>query len=229
MKLSEFSEGQDLLIMVLFGDQQIDFNSTIEEINPKKHFIYIAPIIKNNKLVTFNAKGVHVNLLIHLPDSKPLLFRNIILLPIKRSNDTYCYRIHSNIDGIEFNRRGAFRCPIDLNTVLKIGTGQTTYDIILRDVSATGFSFVFKNENIPCNEGDFVHTILNDFLESTCENFTFQLFGSIVRSVELDNKKIIYGCKLVKKTPNLDTYIAKKERSTIQKNRGTKNRPIKNN
>lgn len=227
MKLSEFSEGQELHLMVLYEEQQLDFSSSIESVDSKRHFTYITPILKNNKLITFNAPGVHVNIIVRVPESKPLIYRNMILAPMKRSDDTFCYRIHSSVDGIEYNRRGAFRCSIDVNSVLKIGTEHTTYDIVIRDISVTGFSFVFSKEDFLCEPGEFVHTILNDFLEDTCEKFSFQLFATVVRCEELENHKKIFGCKIIKKVPGLETYIAKKERAAIQKNRGTGNRPLK--
>ena len=103
---------------------------------------------------------------------------------------------------------------------MRIGLDKTTYDIIIRDVSLTGFSFVFCSFEQTTEVGKGIHLVLNDYLEETAENFSFQMYGTVVRVEEVENGKTIYGCKLVEKVRGLDTYIAKKERARMHNQRG---------
>lgn len=220
MKVSDLSVGQAITILVIIGEQRLEFSSSVEQTNPKKKLAYLSPAMKDGKILNFNGKGILTSLLVQLPDSKPLVFRNVTLNTMKKDDGTFCYGMQCLSEGLELNRRGSFRCQIDISTLLRISLARTTYDIILRDVSTSGFSFAFRNSGDSCEVGSSVHIILNDYLEETCEKFSFQLHGTVVRSEELDNGRMVYGCKLVTPVHGLDQYIAKKERLRIQKQRG---------
>lgn len=220
MKLSELSIDQPITILVTIGDQKMEFPSAIESTNPRKKISYLAPIMREGKILNFNGKGILTSILVQLPESKPLVYHNVMLNTLKKDDGTFCYGIQSNEEGVEINRRGAFRCSIGIQTVLRIGLDRTTYDVTIRDVSLTGFSFVFANFEQTTEVGKMVHAVLNDYLEDTCENFSFQLYARIVRMEELENGKTIYGCKMEEKVRGLDSYIAKKERARMHNQRG---------
>lgn len=219
MRLTDLSPGQAIIISVHAGEQQLEFESELELVNNKKHIVYLSPIMKKDKLLTFTAKGILTDIIVNLPDSKPYIFRNMILNAMKKEDGTFCYGVLDNAEGMALNRRGAFRCSIDCNAVLRIGTMHKTYDIIIRDVSLTGFSFTFCSSEDSCSVNQTVHCVLNDFLEETFEKFSFQLYGIVVREVELENGKMIYGCKLTATVRGLDNYIAKKERLRLHQQR----------
>lgn len=219
MKVSDLPVGQAITIMVIISEQRLEFPSSVEQANPKKKLAYLSPVMKDGKILNFNGKGILTSLLVQLPDSKPLVFRNVTLNTMKKDDGTFCYGMQCLSEGLELNRRSSFRCQIDISTLLRISSIRTTYNIILRDVSSTGFSFAFHNSNDSCEVGSSVHIVLNDYLEETCEKFSFQLHGTVVRSEELDNGRMVYGCKMVTPVHGLDQYIAKKERLRIQKQR----------
>lgn len=66
------------------------------------------------------------------------------------------------------------------------------------------------------HEGQVIHTVLNDRIDEIAKNYTFQLYGLIVRKVELENGRVIYGCKLNNPVPGLENYIMIKERIRIR-------------
>lgn len=220
MKLSDLPIDQALTIIVMMGEQKMEFPSSIEATNPRKKLSFLAPIMKDGRILNFNGKGIQTSILVQLPDSKPMIFRNIILNTMKRDDGTFCYGVQCAEEGIEINRRGAFRCSIGVRSMMRIGLAKTTYDIIVRDVSLTGFSFVFCSLEDSTDVGKGIHLVLNDYLEETCEDFSFQLYGNVVRVEEVENGKTIYGCKLAEPVRGLDTYIAKKERARMHNQRG---------
>lgn len=220
MKLSDFSIDQALTIIVMIGEQKMEFPSSIQATNQRKKLAFLAPIMKDGRILNFNGKGILTSVLIQPSDSKPIIFRNITLNTMKKDDGTFCYGVQCIDEGIEINRRGAFRCSIGVRSIMRIGLDKTTYDIIIRDVSLTGFSFVFCNFDDSTEVGKGVHLVLNDYLDEICENFSFQLYGNVVRVEEVENGKTIYGCKLSEKVRGLDMYIAKKERARMHNQRG---------
>lgn len=222
MKMSDFEIDQPVTILIIAGEQKMEFPSSIILTNPKKHTAYLSPIMKDGKILNFNGKGIVTHILVQLPDSKPLVFREVTLNTMKKDDGTFCYGMHSNEDGVEVNRRGAFRCSVGISTMLRVGFNRTSYDIILRDISLTGFAFVFdnNNNNSMCDIGQMVHTVLNDYIAEVNENFQFQIYGTVVRKEELENGKIVFGCKLSDNVRGLDNYIAVKERIRSRSQRG---------
>ncbi len=221
MRIYELEKGQAFKILIIIGNQNMEFESEVLDVVPTKHMILAKPVIKNDKILTFNGKGISANVVLSgKKDTKPLIFRNSAFSTVKGTDGQLCYAVVSNAEAVEFNRRDSFRCSVDVPSVAKIGLDKETNNIILRDVSVNGFSFCFTTRDAKAEVGQFVHTTLNDFIDGLFENFTFQLFGLIVRETELDNGKKVYGCKIVQPQKGIDTYIAKKERMRILKQRG---------
>ena len=50
--------------------------------------------------------------------------------------------------------------------------------------------------------------------------YSFHLYGLIARIQELDNGKVLYGCKLTGPVPGLDKYIMEKERLRLKSTNG---------
>ena len=59
--------------------------------------------------------------------------------------------------------------------------------------------------------GDPVRLVFND----TKKELRFNLQGRIVRMVELDETKVLYGCRLIIKNTSLSKYIADKQREQL--------------
>ena len=144
MRIYELEKGQAFRILIIIGNQNMEFESEVLETVPLKHMILAKPVIKNDKILTFNGKGISANVV--LPgkkDTKPLVFRNAVFSTVKAADGKLRYAIVSNAEAVEFNRRDSFRCSIDVPSVAKIGLDKETHNIILRDVSVNGFSFCF--------------------------------------------------------------------------------------
>jgi len=219
MVINDLEPGREFKILILIGNQSMEFDSKVIGGVPKKHMIYAEPVIKDNKVLTFNGKGISANVVVTEKDMKPLIFRNATFSTLKYDDGRLCYGIVAPGLAVEFNRRDSFRCPVDIPSVAQIGLEKDTYNVIIRDISINGFSFCFTNDEQTAEVGQFVHTMLNDFIDGLFENFTFRLFGLIVREAELDNGKKLYGCKIVQPQKGIDTYIAKKERMRLLKQR----------
>ena len=101
---------------------------------------------------------------------------------------------------------------------VQFGANHSVHDAVIKDISIDGFSFVCSND-ITFELDRVVHVLLNDYIDEIAENFSFHLYGIIVRSYALDENRTVYGCKLNNKVIGLDKYITKKERIRIKNTR----------
>lgn len=221
MRIEELNPTQSITFYVIAGDQKLEFPSTVLETYPRKHMIVAEPILKNNKIVSFNGEGVQVHLIANFSDQRPHIFQNIKILTSKNSDDSFCYVITCASESKEYNRRGAFRCFVGLSTMVRVSSEKDALEAIIKDVSATGFAFTLSALDDELPVGATVHLVLNDYIEETGKNYSYQLMGNIVRSYSLESGKKVYGCQMTNRVIGLDRYLNEKERIRIQKNRAT--------
>lgn len=229
MHIEELTPSQSITFFVLAGDQKLEFPSTVLETYPRKHMIIAEPILRNNKIVSFSGEGVQVHLIVNFSDQRPVIFQNIKILTSKNSDDSFCYVITCASESKEYNRRGAFRCFLGLSTMVRVSSEKDAMEAIIKDVSVTGFAFTLTALDNDLPIGATVHMALNDFIEETGKNFSFQLIGNIVRCYSLESGKKIYGCQMTTRVIGLDRYLTEKERIRIQKNRASATTPLKKN
>lgn len=222
MHLEELTAGLGVTFYVNIANaaQQMIFESRITEINPKKHLVLVEAIIRDDKVLSFKGKlGISVDMVVALPDDKPLLFQHISMETLKMSDNSFCYNIISDKDGIPYNRRNSFRCFIGNPTHVRSGKDMEEHEVVLRDVSASGFS-ITCDPGVSLEMDQLVHVLLEDYIEEIDRNYSFHLYGRIVRKQELDNGKIVYGLRLNGKVGGLENYLTQKERIRIKNNRG---------
>lgn len=219
MKIEELTAGQAVKFAARIGEENVEFDTVIQETLPRKHMALADVIRKNEKILTFHAKGLVIDLHVSPPDSAPMVFKNVTVELRKKQDDSYCYAITTLAEAKVLNRRQCYRCYIGYQSAVQCGSNRAAYDAIIKDVSASGFSVTVKGD-VDFHENQVLHTVLNDTLEEICETYSFQLYGIIVRREENDNGMITYGCKLNNQVKGLDTYIMKKERLRLKKKNG---------
>ena len=112
------------------------------------------------------------------------------------------------------NRRESFRLFLGLGAVVQIGSNKKAVNVILKDISENGFSFVeiedIDAENLP------VRLVFNDMKTG------ISLIGNIVRKVTVGEKKIIYGCTLTSCNIDVARYINEKQRQFLAASRSSR-------
>ncbi|MCM1569089.1 MAG: PilZ domain-containing protein [Roseburia sp.] len=219
MLIEELSSGQVITLIAIIGNEQLTFDTTILETYPKKRLILAAPIYRNEKIVAFRAKDIQINLQVSQNESAPVLFKDVTISLMKKPDESLCYAITTQAEGKASNRRDSFRCFLGIESVMQYGPSHAKYRAVLRDVSMGGFS-VTCDAATNFHENQILHVLLRDYIEELAEQYTFHLYGIIVRTQELDNNRILYGCRLNTKVPGLETYISKKERMRLRKTNG---------
>ncbi len=220
MFIYELAPGQEIKIMVTVSEQTLEFQSTIEEVYPKKKIAFASPVYVDDKLLTFRGQNLLLDVVFSIEgESTPQIFKNVNVTPLKKPDGSICYSLHVSTESRTFNRRGSFRCPLGISTTVQCGMHRVPYDTIVKDVSATGFSFILP-KTTQVDRQNVIHIVINDYIEEIYEEFNFNLYGLIVRSYDLDEKRVVYGCRLLRHVPGLEKYLTTKERLRLRKTHG---------
>lgn len=222
MRIDELTAGCSITFYVkIGGEQQLIFESSIIDVNPKKRLVLAEAILKDGKVLAFKGNAISVDMVAALPEGKPFYFAGITVEPLRLADNSFCYNLSSPKEGIPYNRRGSYRCFIGNPVFLRNSKEMKEYSVILRDVSVTGFSITCGEEvDLELGPNQMVHVLLEDYLEEIDQNFSFHLYGLMVRRQEMENNKILYGFRLNTSVTGLENYLTQKERLRIKRNRG---------
>lgn len=217
MRIEELAEGTLICFLVNIAGTHMTFDSRIMEVYPRKRLVLAEAVYRDNKVISFRGKNLIVDVLVLFPDEKPQLFKNVTITVMKKADNTLLYHLQTIAESKGYNRRENFRCFVGMESSVQFGSNRAAHNAIIRDVSVTGFSFVCSNK-ISLLQNQLVHILLNDYIEELAENFSFHLYGLITRFQEVDNNRILYGCRLNNPVIGLDNYIMKKERIRLKNN-----------
>lgn len=219
MRIEELIPGMTITFLVDINGKQLDFDSKIIDVFPKKHLVLADVVYRREKVVSFQGDNIIVDVVVNTGEDKPQIFRNVIVKTLRKSTGELCYNLICDTESKTFNRRESYRCYVGLPTNVQIGMGRLPLPAILRDVSINGFSIVCDRE-LGVGLNHVIHVELKDQIDERNEKFDFQLYGLISRVHKLKNGKILYGCRLNSSIPKLESYIMKKERIRLRNNSG---------
>ncbi len=220
MFISDLENGSKITLSIKIGSENVEFVSKVMDVVPKKHAILAEVVKDGDKVVSFNGSNIFVDVYFHPENDSPIVFRNVKVIVYKDKSENVYYVIASNSIGITVNRREAFRIYVGANIVVQKGLNRSANDAILKDISSTGFGIVVDSAVAEYEINQTIHTVFNDEIEEVNQKYSFQLYGIIMRKEEMENGKVIYGCRLNSKVRGLDTYIMIKERVRLKNKMG---------
>ncbi|MDO5403755.1 MAG: hypothetical protein Q4F11_09990, partial [Eubacteriales bacterium] len=179
MFLMEIVPEARIIFELDMNGQMYEFPSVV--IAAESNGILTEPIRIGEKVLSFENSSVKVNLIMNRADKPPFVWRGVGITTISGKGGTK-YKVIAAGKGVQVNRRNAFRLFIGMRGVVQIGANKKALEIIVKDVSDTGFSFVsdldYDNaENTP------IRLVFTDLSQN------FSLIGLIVRKVVIDEKK----------------------------------------
>lgn len=209
MLLMEIKPETKVIFELDMNGQNFEFPSVV--IGTEKNGILTEPIRVSGKILSFENSTVKVNLIMNRDGMPPIVWKGVGITVISTKGGSK-YKLIAGGEGVQVNRRESFRLFIGMRGVVQIGANKKAIEIIVKDVSDTGFSFV-SDEDYEDVQNKPVRLVFNDF------NQSFSLIGLIVRKVVIDEKKIIYGCKLGSPNSRLTHYITEKQRQMLSMNK----------
>lgn len=209
MRLVEVEAGANIILQVHMKGQSLDFPTVVS--TTEKDHLLVEPVRIDGKIVGFSGDGVRLDLIYVRQDKPPFVWKNIRCTTIM-SGGAAKYQVIAFSEGYEMNRREAFRLFLGINGIVQMGMNRKAMEVIVKDVSETGFSFV-STEDIEQVINMPVRLVFMDL------NRNYSLMGIVVRKVVIAPNKILYGCHLTVKNRELSRYINEKQRQQMSINR----------
>ncbi|MBQ3062011.1 MAG: PilZ domain-containing protein [Lachnospiraceae bacterium] len=205
MHISEIPENSRITVIASINREYIEFDTHV--IGKKGEYVLIE-LIKNDegKAIGFTSDKITLDVSYVIEEEKPpYIWRNVKIANVKKGNHAYQILAQS-VDGKRENRRGAYRLYLGVDAILDVPGHVKSTRVVLKDISSTGFAFVY-NEELPNGAICRIHTSI--------DSTKMALTGGIVRQQVLDNGRIIYGCHMDKFSKELEKFIAQKQREII--------------
>lgn len=192
--LTGVEEGSQVVLHISHADKKMDMNAIINKV-VKENLVLIEPDYP--KKVTFD--NVVVDMEYIFEGIMPIFWRNVKIVYHKSR-----YYLHAPTEGVRHNRREYYRVGVGMYVQFR-RPGHGVQQILLRDISVTGFSITDNSKQLGFKNEDMITVKFADL------GFEFELKGKVVRSEELDGK-IIYGLELCNLCKGLSAYVNAKQR-----------------
>lgn len=213
MLLEELDVGSKITILVGIGSQTLSFDSVVEE--PADNGILTTPVYRNDKLVGFRTKGLVIRIQVtNASDQKVYEFANVEILNVKTQDEQIHHKMICKNPGKQINRRTAVRVWLGLDGIAQVGTHKVAYEVTVKDISVSGISFIF-HKDLNVEPGTIAHIVFND----SEARMRFNISAIIVRTAQLDDGKVLYGCRLNQESPAIAKYVNDKQREKLKGSR----------
>lgn len=213
MYLQEIGAGSRVTILVGIGSQTLTFDTVAEETT--ENGILTEPVYRNEKLVGFRTKGLIIRIQVsNVVDQKVYEFANVEILNVKTEDEQIHHKMVCKMPGKQINRRAAVRVWLGLDGIAQIGIHRTAYDVLIKDISISGISFVLEKD-LNVDPGTLAHIVFND----SQERMKFSISSIIVRKAVLEDGKVLYGCRMNQESPTIARYINNKQREKLKGSR----------
>ena len=198
MKLSEIQEGSKVALRLMTKDQKLQLDAVLKK-HIRENIAIITLMCDTSKRLTFD--NVRVDLEYSPEGDVPLMWYSVKVVNYK--DDDYAMQVFS--DGTKHNRRGSFRVGVSSPAKVRNAAPGTPREVMVRDVSLTGFSISDRKKELSLNAGDMLSVFWEDF------GHILDLTGRVVR-IETQEDVIIYGFEICNVCKDLPSYINKKQR-----------------
>lgn len=211
MKINEIEEGTEVTLIIMYDEKTLNLQSTC--VGKKGKDILIAALRVDGKVVNLDVSDLKVGLMIDRADKKPMMWADCEVKMIV-AKGSVLVRVSSKFEGKEVNRRGNFRLSIGGPAKGRIGRNKEALQMILRDVSYSGFA-VLMEEKGRYEEGMPIRVVHRD----TDLDTILDLRGKIVRTEERNGRQLL-GCQLDIPSAALGKYIGEKQQRILANRMG---------
>lgn len=214
MKIYEIEANEKVDLVINYNGKKLNFQSIVY--GAKGNELLIESIRVNGKLLNLDIGKLTLSIIFNRKDNKPLLWSNCDFKMSVFKKKIYI-TVSNKYDGVELNRRNNFRLSIGDEGKTKIGKDRDVLEMILKNVSYSGFA-ILVDKNPRYEIGMDVEIAYRDVQLNT----VLRLQGKIVRFEENDDKRVLLGCKLNNPNPALGKYIKDKQQVILAKRSGMK-------
>lgn len=215
MKIYELEENIGVELEIICKGKNLCLKTNV--FKAKENQLLLYPLKKDGKVVNLTIGDLDISLKLNRENDKPLYWKHCKVEMVAYKKNIYIGVSHEK-DGTELNRRGDFRLSIGEDGKCKVVGNRNIRDMILKNVSNSGFAIVMKKDE-DFKVGETIEIAFRD--EDL--NFVLRVVGNIVRIEEIEESfKVILGCKLQNANNNMAKYINNKQQSILSKRNGNK-------
>lgn len=209
MKLYEIEQGERIQLMARLERTSVEYDVTVAFCT--QGILCADPVYIEGKILNFTGDQVRISIVYAGNGEQPLVWEGCGIQTIQTKQGKY-YAIISQKDGKNWNRRQNFRQYIGIPGLLTIDSTREKRDVMVKDISVGGVSFV---ENTTA-EGSDIGSFHLQFDDRT-NKMNVQLAGHVVREEEVEEGKKVFGCIVTRSNVELGSYIAMKQKQELAK------------
>lgn len=226
MYISEMCGGQPVKLEVEINGAKMEFETTVVAVEDKKQmkalegiaqkfpYVLVEPITKNDKVIGFPPNGVnYVVSYVDKDTKKPYEWHNVLVKQVAFADGSKYHIFISDKNAKEVNRRERYRLWLGCDGILQMGLSQKSLRVIVKDISATGVSFIIENrENIDASLIPKRSSIVSLSFSDAETNTKFKINASVVRIEEMEDGRTLYGCRLMQESGAIAKFVNTKQR-----------------
>lgn len=196
-EFNEIEAGSRILLNLSSGNKSMEMGGTIAK-HLKDNIALITLDNSNGQVLKFD--NVAINLIYTNAEGIPYIWMNCTIVYYQGQ---YLLQVKPD-GGRRHNRRNSFRVGVSHYAKLRV-TGSGEMEVVVRDVSLTGFSITDRKKELGLAQGTHVLLRYEDI------GHELELEGNVVRIEETD-EFIIYGFVITKSCRDLSSYVNVKQR-----------------
>lgn len=197
INLTDLGEGTTITLKVSNKVRSIEMHAALAKI--LREDLAVITIDYQSKQV-LNFDGVHIEMESQTEDGMPYKWSNVKVAFYQKQ-----YILQTEGEGNRINRREFFRVGVSKRGLMRMaGRGQK--DIIVRDISMTGFAITDQRRELDLLLGDEISVHFEDL------GHVLDLVGKVVR-IQDEEDKIVYGLRIMNLCKDLTSYISTKQRA----------------
>ncbi len=196
-EFSEIEVGSRLLLNLSSGNKSMEMGASITR-HLRDNIALITLDNSSGQVLKFD--NVNINVIYTNAEGIPYIWMNSTVVYYQGQ---YLLQVKAD-GGRRHNRRNSFRVGVSHYAKLRV-TGHGEVEVVVRDVSLTGFSITDRKKELGLSQG--THALLR-YEDAGHE---LELEGNVVRIEETEDY-IIYGFVITKSCRDLSSYVNIKQR-----------------
>lgn len=196
-EFSEIEPGSRILLSLSSGNKSMEMGATISK-HLKDNIALISLDNSSGQVLKFD--NVNINIIYTNDEGIPYIWLNSTVVYYQGQ---YLLQVKAD-GGRRHNRRNSFRVGVSHYAKLRMA-GHGELEVIVRDVSLTGFSITDRKKELGLSQGTHALLRYEDM------GHQLELEGNVVRIEETEDY-IIYGFVITKSCRDLSSYVNLKQR-----------------
>lgn len=196
-EFSEIEVDSRILLCLSSGNRSMEMGATIVK-HLKDNIALISLDNSSGQVLKFD--NVNINVIYTNAEGIPYIWMNSTVVFYQGQ---YLLQVKAD-GGRRHNRRNSFRVGVSHYAKLRVA-GHGEVEVVVRDVSLTGFSITDRKKELGLSNGTHVLLRYEDI------GHQLELEGNVVR-IEETEEYIIYGLVITKSCKDLSSYVNLKQR-----------------